>query len=965
MFSDGINDMSDIGGGNDLKSNKVVDNGDNNMEDVELDGFTDENHAEKRQENVEEEDVRVEECLDDGNSKGPECNRNDRNEYEASNTQKTYAKVVTKDLKVVNNKLDFIPTVINEEGSEFVIFDEDLVEKESAQWKLTVCDHFVGYRTSVHELRYNIRRMWSKWGIDDIDMRVDGTCMFRFRSEEGMNKVLELGPWLVNNKPLFMQKWDLIIGMDKIEQTKVPLWVTLVNIPMEAWSSEGISALASSLGKPLQMDNMTARRCQFGEGRLDFARVLVEFDVVKGCKEKIEIQYRDMNKNVKGTKQVNVEYAWKPKICSHCHVIRHSFDNCTKREKSIEEKERDAKKEEDMTRQRMEENKRRMNSVNGMENRRFMDRKQYRDGRFFNAGPKSNEVKSNKGVMWRKKDRNEGIYNRQKNKGQQNNEKNQHDERAKTGNKYDVLNVLEDDNDELKILKGRMIKEINRMKEDEELNGDIEDVLEVNSGIAKEVNTEEVRGIEIRRLWEDLRRMKSFSTRWPWILMGDFNVTLKIEEHSAGGSRLNGVGKKDEEYESALKNMAWKNGNLFQHVKKLEEDLKKAQEEVVANPKGLFNKKLTKREADFMVRDVSDIEVKDAIFGIGDDKAPGPDGFIATFFKKRWDIVGKDVCRAFKDFFKTNKLLGEVNATLITLVPKIQHPSRVSEYRPIACCNVVYKCINNLLITQELLKGYNRKKGSQRCALKIDIAKAYDTVNWKFLENILGQFGFHEKLIRWVMTCVSSVAFSICVNGERFGYFKSGRGLRQGDPMSPYLFTLVMEVLTLMVQRKVANSNHFKYHWGCKEIKLTQLCFADDLLMLCNRDYKYVEVLKEGLMEFSKASGLIPNMNKSTIFFRSVKDCERRIILEVMPFTVGKLPMKYLGVPLITKNIGISKCNQLVERVKQKVNDWENKTLSYVGRLQLISSVLDSMQIYWVSHPDNGGNSGMQHNDQS
>ncbi|GKD65042.1 RNA-directed DNA polymerase, eukaryota, reverse transcriptase zinc-binding domain protein [Tanacetum coccineum] len=234
-------------------------------------------------------------------------------------------------------------------------------------------------------------------------------------------------------------------------------------------------------------------------------------------------------------------------------------------------------------------------------------------------------------------------------------------------------------------------------------------------------------------------------------------------------------------------------------------------------------------------------------------------------------------------------MLGEVNATLITMVPKIQHPTKVSEYRPIACCNVVYKCISkiissriqgcldklisinqsafvpgrliqdNLLITQELLKGYNRKKGPQRCALKIDIAKAYDT--------------------------------------------------------------------------------------GCKEIQLTQLCFAGDLLMLCNGDYKFVEVLKEGLMEFSKTSGLIPNMNKSTIFFRSVKDCERRKILEVVPFTVGKLPMKYLGVPLITKNIGISECNQLVERVKQKVNDWKNKALSYAGRLQLISSVMASMHI--------------------
>lgn len=77
------------------------------------------------------------------------------------------------------------------------------------------------------------------------------------------------------------------------------------------------------------------------------------------------------------------------------------------------------------------------------------------------------------------------------------------------------------------------------------------------------------------------------------------------------------------------------------------------------------------------------------------------------------------------------------------------------------------------------------------------------------------------------MSCVNGAAFYICINGERHGNFRSGRGLRQGDPMSPYLFTLVMEILTLVVKRRVSRSNVFKYHWGCKELKLTQLCFSN------------------------------------------------------------------------------------------------------------------------------------------
>ena len=92
----------------------------------------------------------------------------------------------------------------------------------------------------------------------------------------------------------------------------------------------------------------------------------------------------------------------------------------------------------------------------------------------------------------------------------------------------------------------------------------------------------------------------------------------------------------------------------------------------------------------------------------------------------------------------------------------------------------------------------------------MDITKAYDTVNWCFLESVLKQFGFHEKMVKWIMTCVTTASFTICINGERHGYFKSGRGLRQGDPISPYLFTLIMEVFSLMMARRVNQSQGFK-----------------------------------------------------------------------------------------------------------------------------------------------------------
>ncbi|GJR46912.1 RNA-directed DNA polymerase, eukaryota, reverse transcriptase zinc-binding domain protein [Tanacetum coccineum] len=343
---------------------------------------------------------------------------------------------------------------------------------------------------------------------------------------------------------------------------------------------------------------------------------------------------------------------------------------------------------------------------------------------------------------------------------------------------------------------------------------------------------------------------------------------------------------------------------------------------------------LTQDGAEDMIKDVSDKEIKEAMFDIEDNKAPGPDGYSSLFFKRAWGIVGNDVCSAIKEFFDSRQMLEDLNATLITLVPKIQTPIEVYDFRPISCCNVLYKCISkvitnkikgglkklvqinqsafiprrviqdNILLSQEILRGYGRQQGPKRCAIKIDLQKAFDTVNWDFLEIILNNFGFHQKMVGWIMKCVRTTGFSMCINGERHGYFKGGRGLRQRDPMSPYLFTLIMEMLTLILQRKIKNNDSFEYHHGCKELQLVNLCFADDFMIFCNGDPISVGLIKDALNEFSEIFGMFPNLNKSTLFFGSLKDADKEQIKDVMHFNEGMLPSKYLGVPLITKRLG-------------------------------------------------------------
>lgn len=233
------------------------------------------------------------------------------------------------------------------------------------------------------------------------------------------------------------------------------------------------------------------------------------------------------------------------------------------------------------------------------------------------------------------------------------------------------------------------------------------------------------------------------------------------------------------------------------------------------------------------MKEVSDDEIKMAMFGVGDDKAPGPDGYTSRFFKSFWSVVGKDICKAVKEFFRKGKLLKERNAYVIFLIPIVANPQEVGEFRPIALCNVLYKCISkilanrlkkclndivdntqnvfipgrqisaNILLTQVLFKNYHRDTGRPRCAFKVDIKKAYDSVNWNFLLNTLELYGFPGIFIGWIRECVTTTSYSICLNDELHDYFQGKKGLRQNDHISLFLFILVMQVLFTIIKSRV------------------------------------------------------------------------------------------------------------------------------------------------------------------
>ncbi|XP_074305519.1 uncharacterized protein LOC141640735 [Silene latifolia] len=389
-------------------------------------------------------------------------------------------------------------------------------------------------------------------------------------------------------------------------------------------------------------------------------------------------------------------------------------------------------------------------------------------------------------------------------------------------------------------------------------------------------------------------------------------------------------------------------------------------------------KLITDQQKSLLLRHVTYDEIKKYIFSIPSSKAPGHDGYSSQFFKDSWDIIGNDVSAAITDFFNTGQLLKQLNATLVTLIPKVANPSSVHEFRPIACCNVIYKCIakllcarlsdvlpdiispnqggfikgrnivENVLICQDLVRLYKRKSASPRCLIKIDLRKAYDTIEWSFLHSMLVALNFPTGFIDKIMTCVTTTAYSLSLSGNSFGFFKGKRGLRQGDPLSPLLFTICMEYLSRILH-VISNQDDFRFHPLCRPLKLNHLLFADDLLLFSKGTASSIMWMLRAFSTFSKASGLCFNREKSDIYFNGVPSHVMTNIIQVSGFRQGELPFRYLGVPISSHKLSKNDGMKLTDRITARIRYWGTRQLSYTGRLTLINSVLTSLHSYWAS----------------
>ncbi|KAK3204761.1 hypothetical protein Dsin_018807 [Dipteronia sinensis] len=174
--------------------------------------------------------------------------------------------------------------------------------------------------------------------------------------------------------------------------------------------------------------------------------------------------------------------------------------------------------------------------------------------------------------------------------------------------------------------------------------------------------------------------------------------------------------------------------------------------------------------------------------------------------------------------------------------------------------------------------------------------KAFDMVDWGFLLETLATFHFPPKIITWIKACLTTPKFYISFNGELASFFSGKMGFRQGDPMSLYLFVIAMEVLSKILTKRITDSPSFKFHWKCDKIKLSHICFTDDLIMLCHGSPSSALVLKAALDEFSLLFGLFANQAKSNIFTLGLSSTTNQQLINLFGYTKkGGLGIKDLS----------------------------------------------------------------------
>jgi hypothetical protein len=367
---------------------------------------------------------------------------------------------------------------------------------------------------------------------------------------------------------------------------------------------------------------------------------------------------------------------------------------------------------------------------------------------------------------------------------------------------------------------------------------------------------------------------------------------------------------------------------------------------------------VTDADNDMLLRLPLRKEIKDAVFSLNGDGAPGPDGFSGHFYQTFWDVIGDDV----------------VNS--VVLIPKSPGAKSMGDYRPIALANFQFKIVTKIvadrlsvitfriisaeqrgfvrdrniseciILASEVINALDRKQYGGNIALKVDISKAFDTLDWNFLVMVLNNFGFSPLFVNWILEILQSARLSILINGKAVGFFSCSRGVRQGDPLSPLLFCLAEEVLSKALSVSLARGRLIPMSYCCGTNLPTHVLYADDIMIFCTGLKSNIRELLHIFHKYSAVSGQIVNNAKSRFFTGNMYVARKNMIDCLLGFNVGVVPFLYLGCPIFQGKPKVAHFRMITDKIKNKLATWKGNILSIMGRVQLVKSIIHGMFIF-------------------
>ncbi|XP_060190628.1 uncharacterized protein LOC132619879 [Lycium barbarum] len=307
-------------------------------------------------------------------------------------------------------------------------------------------------------------------------------------------------------------------------------------------------------------------------------------------------------------------------------------------------------------------------------------------------------------------------------------------------------------------------------------------------------------------------------------------------------------------------------------------------------------------------------EVKNYVFPILGDSACGPDGFSSIFYQKCWNIVGADVYNVVIAFYEGRNI------------------------------------IENVLLTQELVADIRKRGKPANVIVKLDMAKAYNRVSWRFLIQVMRTMGFADMYVVMIWRLIANNWYSILINGQSIGFFHSTRRVKQGDPLSRALFIMTAEVLSTSLNSLFGNNMFRGYGMPKWSAQLNHLSYADDTIIFAYADKESLQMIMGVLQGYEKGSGQKINTDKSAYYMHEkVANDLSQDVHQISGFNRGEFPFTYLGCPIFHVMRQKLFYKDMLKKVRDKLQAWKGKLLLFGRKSVLITSVLQSIPIYLLS----------------